>query len=56
MVIGGTSLVQNKRELKRKRPHVVIGTPGRILDLYSRGDLSASTIEQFVLGEVLIIE
>ena len=55
LVIGGTSLVQNKRELKRKRPHVVIGTPGRILDLYSRGDLSASTIEQLVLVEVLKI-
>ena len=32
LIIGGTSLVQNKRDLKRKKPAIIVGTPGRILD------------------------
>ena len=51
LIIGGTSLVQNKRDLKRKKPAIIVGTPGRILDLYSRGDLSAKTIQMLVLDE-----
>ena len=55
LIIGGTSLVQNKRDLRRKKPQVLIGTPGRVLDLFSRGDISGSTIEILVLGKRLII-
>ena len=51
LIIGGTSLVQNKRDLKRLKPQVIVGTPGRILDLYSRGDLSAKTVHMLVLDE-----
>lgn len=49
--IGGTSVVENKRRLKRNRPQVLVGTPGRILDLFSRGDFSGSAVEILVLDE-----
>jgi len=55
LIIGGTSLVQNKRDLRRKKPQIVVGTPGRILDLFSRGDISGSTIEILVLAKRFII-
>jgi len=32
-------------------PHIVIGTPGRILALASRKDLKLDTLQQFVLDE-----
>ena len=51
LAIGGTSLVQNKRSLKRNNPQILIGTPGRILDLQSRGDFTGSAIELLVLDE-----
>ena len=51
MTIGGTSLIQNRRQLKKDRPQIIIGTPGRILDLFSRGDFSGSGVELLVLDE-----
>ena len=51
LLIGGTSLVQNKRELRKKRPHILIGTPGRTLDLMSRGDIPGSAMQILVLDE-----
>ena len=44
-------MVENKRKLKRNRPQVLVGTPGRILDLFSRGDFSGSAVEILVLDE-----
>jgi len=51
LLIGGSSIVQDRRNLKKKRPQVVIGTPGRILDLFSRGDFKGAGIEIIVLDE-----
>jgi ATP-dependent RNA helicase DBP3 len=41
-VYGGVSKGDQVRELKKSKPHVLIGTPGRILDLVNDGacDLS----------------
>ncbi len=49
-LIGGANLRAQIAELRR-RPTVVIATPGRLLDLIDRGALSLSTVEVLVLDE-----
>ena len=48
--IGGTSLQQDLCELP-KGYHVVVGTPGRVLDMMEREVLSTNYINTFVLDE-----
>lgn len=50
IVMGGASYRDQKFALERA--DVVIGTPGRIVDLIERGTLKLDTIEMFVLDEV----
>lgn len=47
---GGTRIDDDKRIL-REGVHVVVGTPGRIFDMISRGDLVVDRIKVFVLDE-----
>lgn len=48
--IGGTSVGRDVDQL-RKRNHLIIGTPGRLLDLASRGSLKLHTISRLILDE-----
>lgn len=48
--IGGTS-VQHDLQALEQGVHVVVGTPGRVLDLLSRGALNPKKIKIFVLDE-----
>lgn len=48
--VGGRPIEDQARRL-RKGTHIVVGTPGRILDLYDRGYLSLDHIEMAVLDE-----
>lgn len=49
---GGVPVQQNKDILKKEnQPHVVIGTPGRILQLASEKILDLSGLKHFVLDE-----
>ena len=32
-------------------PHIVVGTPGRVLQLVKKGDLDLSSVKMFVLDE-----
>jgi len=50
-VYGGQRIKQQIHDLGRK-PHVVVGTPGRVLDLLGRGVLSFHEVEYAVLDEV----
>eukprot|EP01133_Synstelium_polycarpum_P015466 gene15466-18353_t len=50
VMFGGDSKSQQIRDLKRM-PHVIIGTPGRILDIMRDGFLSLKRISFFVLDE-----
>ena len=43
-------MVQMKA-LKRKTPHIIIATPGRLLDLIRRKAIDLSTIKYVVLDE-----
>eukprot|EP01025_Chloroclados_australasicus_P008688 TRINITY_DN1315_c0_g1_i1.p1 TRINITY_DN1315_c0_g1~~TRINITY_DN1315_c0_g1_i1.p1 ORF type:complete len:861 (-),score=132.40 TRINITY_DN1315_c0_g1_i1:515-3025(-) len=47
---GGTS-IQNQQRILRKGTDVVVGTPGRIIDLIERGDLRLQNIRHFILDE-----
>src|SRR3990172_12081108 len=51
LVIGGANLHRQIGDLRR-RPNVVIGTPGRIKDLIQRKALNLSDFRNFVLDEV----
>tara|TARA_B100000674_G_scaffold490893_1_gene507759 strand:- start:670 stop:1797 length:1128 start_codon:yes stop_codon:yes gene_type:complete len=49
-VIGGTNIFQCKDELN-KNPHIIVGTPGRILDMIQRGYLPTIDIKILVFDE-----
>ena len=51
LVYGGTRVRHNLERLKTQRD-IVIGTPGRIIDLTGRGALSLSNVKMVVLDEV----
>ena len=50
VVVGGTNIDRQIRDIRR-RPHVVIGTPGRLKDLLNRRALSLQNINTLVLDE-----
>jgi ATP-dependent RNA helicase RhlE len=50
LVIGGASIRTQIAELRRK-PAIVIATPGRLLDMTERGAIDLSTVEVLVLDE-----
>ncbi|MBO0473504.1 DEAD-box ATP dependent DNA helicase [Enterococcus sp. DIV0840] len=49
--VGGTDKQRQIAKLKHQQPHVVIGTPGRILDLMNEQALKAHTAFAFVVDE-----
>lgn len=48
---GGLSIKKDEEVLKKKRPHVVVGTPGSILALARSRSLSLRGVRHFVLDE-----
>jgi ATP-dependent RNA helicase UAP56/SUB2 len=52
VIYGGVALNEHITLLKGlKKPHVIVGTPGRVLALVKRGDLDLSNLSIFVLDE-----
>jgi len=51
VVFGGMPIAKDKEMLKDACPHVLIGTPGRILALIREKDLKLDKCSQFVLDE-----
>jgi len=49
-VVGGTPYASQRKALRRG-PQVVVGTPGRLRDLHTRGDLDLSAVATLVLDE-----
>lgn len=49
--VGGTDKLRQIEKLKVSRPHIVIGTPGRIYDLVKSGDLVIHKAHTFVVDE-----
>jgi len=50
LLIGGTAIDRQIEKLKAK-PHVVVGSPGRILELIERGKLKTPHIRSIVIDE-----
>ena len=50
-LVGGVSVDDNVRSLKRDTPHVAVGTPGRVFDMIRRRALSMQHIKIFMLDE-----
>ncbi len=50
VIIGGASMLMQRRALERQ-PHIVIGTPGRILDHLEHRSLSLAQVSILVLDE-----
>lgn len=50
-VYGGTGIKQQLHQLGRK-PHVAVGTPGRVMDMMRRGALQVDSVRFAVLDEV----
>merc|ERR1712226_1631288 len=51
VVYGGTPIAKDKETLKDSCPHILIGTPGRVLALTRDKDLKLDKLTQFVLDE-----
>lgn len=49
--VGGTDKQRQLKQLENAQPQVVIGTPGRILDMVSSGALDIHTATQLVVDE-----
>ncbi len=50
LIVGGTNMDRQIRELRRG-PHVIIGTPGRLMDLIKRGEFKLDHVKTLVLDE-----
>ncbi len=48
---GGKPITDHRKLLKEEVPHIVIGTPGRVLQLATEGALDLSQIKHFILDE-----
>ncbi|KAI3919614.1 hypothetical protein MKX01_018437 [Papaver californicum] len=48
---GGVNIKTHKELLKNESPHVVVGTPGRILALSREKDLALKNVRHFILDE-----
>merc|ERR1712232_1320529 len=51
VVYGGTPIAKDLEMLKDNCPHVLIGTPGRVLGLVKNKDLKLDKLTHFVLDE-----
>merc|ERR1712085_16006 len=51
VVFGGIPIAKDKEMLKDNCPHILIGTPGRVLALSRDKDLNLEKVSQFVLDE-----
>lgn len=51
LLIGGLDRERMIRQLSTRTPHVIVGTPGRILDMVAEGVLSIYRAKTFVIDE-----
>ena len=49
--VGGCPVNDNIQTIKQNKPHIVIGTPGRVFDLIRRRALYVNYVKQFILDE-----
>ena len=50
-IIGGTSIQQDVRDIRKKVPHIIIGCAGRIHDMIKRNHIDVGNLRILVLDE-----
>ena len=50
-IIGGSSIDEDVTHMRDKKPHIIVGCPGRVFDMIRRRHINASTIKMVVLDE-----
>lgn len=51
VVFGGVSINKDRDLFKEKNPSIVVGTPGRVLDLINRGIMKTDKLRHLVIDE-----
>jgi translation initiation factor 4A len=51
LLVGGTSVEKNKKDIKEKKPQIIVGTPGRVHDMMRRRYLRVDKITMIILDE-----
>lgn len=50
-IIGDVNIDKQIKKLKDVKPHIIVGTPGRVLDLMNKKKIAAHTIKTIVIDE-----
>ncbi|MEF9935203.1 MAG: DEAD/DEAH box helicase [Clostridium sp.] len=50
-VIGDVNIEKQIKKIKETKPHIIIGTPGRVLDLIKKKKITAHTLNTIVIDE-----
>ena len=51
LLVGGTSVEKNKSDIKKNKPQIVVGTPGRVHDMLRRKYLKMEHLKLIILDE-----
>jgi len=51
VIVGGTSVMEEVRDIQKNVPHVIVGCTGRIYDLLKRNAIKPDHIKMFILDE-----
>lgn len=51
VLYGGLPVQKQREMLKNDTPHIVVGCPGRVMQLVREGDLKVDKLQYFVLDE-----
>jgi translation initiation factor 4A len=51
LLVGGHSTDGDMYEIRRTTPHIIIGTPGRIFDMFKRNIINTKDIDMIILDE-----
>lgn len=50
-ILGGVSMDLQKLQIETNPPHIIVGTPGRTLDLINRDIIKLENVNYFILDE-----
>lgn len=51
VVYGGVPFEESKQVIENEKPHILIGTPGRLIHLLESGVLSLDKVQRFIIDE-----
>lgn len=49
--LGGVPISEDKQLLQKDPPHIIVATPGRLLELARTGSLALNRVKHFILDE-----